>query len=150
MRKTELLAALSDDCRRLAFAQSDAQDPPSRVARLNYLSGAVSFRPGTVDEWTAATLNYPSTTGTICGPTAEPAAELHVGSTALRMDSQTALAVLNLDDRMVQLSLTGGTLEITLHSLARRRNPSKSILPTPPSRCCARATTASSSMATAT
>ena len=51
----------------LAFAQDQAQnqgqdpaqDPPSRVGRLNYLSGSVSFRPGTVDEWTAATLNYP-------------------------------------------------------------------------------------------
>jgi hypothetical protein len=61
MRKVELLAAL------LAMAAvpalADAGDPPSRVARLSYQSGTVSFRPGTVEEWTAASLNYPLTTG---------------------------------------------------------------------------------------
>ena len=40
-----------------------AQDPPSRVARLNWLIGNVSFQPSGVDDWTAATLNYPLTTG---------------------------------------------------------------------------------------
>ena len=44
-----------------AFA--DAGDPPARVARLNYMSGSVSFRPGTVEDWAEATLNYPMTTG---------------------------------------------------------------------------------------
>src|ERR1019366_7937531 len=43
--------------------------------------------------------------------------ELHVGSTALRMSSETALAILNLDDRMAQLSLTGGALHVRLRSL---------------------------------
>ena len=36
-------------------AYSDPGDPPARVARLNYISGSVSFRPGNVDEWAAAT-----------------------------------------------------------------------------------------------
>src|SRR5207244_1853701 len=35
------------------------RDPPSRVGRLSYLSGSVSFRPGDVDDWTDATINYP-------------------------------------------------------------------------------------------
>ena len=38
----------------LVLAQ-DPADPPSRVARLNYVDGTVSFRPGTVEEWAAAT-----------------------------------------------------------------------------------------------
>ena len=37
--------------------------PPERVGRLSFLSGSVSFRPATVDDWAAATLNYPMTTG---------------------------------------------------------------------------------------
>src|SRR5207247_10745081 len=32
----------------MAAAQND---PPSRVGRLNYISGAVSFQPGGVDDW---------------------------------------------------------------------------------------------------
>ena len=30
---------------------AEALDPPSRVARLNYLSGAVSFQPAGIDNW---------------------------------------------------------------------------------------------------
>ena len=98
--------------------QDRGQDPPSRVARLNYMSGSVSFRPGSVEEWTEATLNYPLYDGDHLWADRGSRTELHVGSTALRMGSETALAVLNLDDRMVQLSLTGGTLHVRLRSLA--------------------------------
>jgi len=92
-------------------------DPPSRVARLNYLNGTVSFRPGSVEEWAAASLNYPLTTGDHLFTDANSQTELHVGSTAIRMDQQTALAFINLDDRVAQLSLTGGSLNVRIRSL---------------------------------
>lgn len=92
-------------------------DPPSRVARLNLLLGPVSFRPGTVEDWAPATVNYPLTTGDHLWTEAGSKAELHVGSTAIRMDGQTALAVLNLDDRITQLSVTGGTLDVHIRYL---------------------------------
>jgi hypothetical protein len=97
-----------------AMAQAD---PPSRVARLNYLNGPVSFRPGSVEDWAAATLNYPLTAGDHLWTDAGAQAELHVGSTAVRMDSQTALGIVNLDDRVVQLSLTAGSLNVRVRSL---------------------------------
>ena len=117
MRKSELLAVLLAIAAASAFGQDQAQDPPSRVARLNYMSGTVSFRPGTVDEWTAATINYPLYNGDHLWADRDARTELHVGSTALRMGPETALAILNLDDRMVQLSLTGGTLHVRLRYL---------------------------------
>jgi hypothetical protein len=92
-------------------------DPPSRVVRLNYLQGQVSFRPGSVDEWTDATLNYPLYNGDHLWADQGGQAELHIGSTAIRVGSETALAILSLDDRMVQLSVTGGTLNVHLRSL---------------------------------
>jgi hypothetical protein len=98
-------------------AGQPAGDPPSRVVRLNYLQGQVSFRPGSVDEWTNATLNYPMYNGDHLWADQGGQAELHIGSTAIRMGSETALAVLSLDDRMVQLSLTGGTLNVHLRAL---------------------------------
>ena len=30
---------------------ADEQDPPSRVARLNYMEGSVSFQPGGENDW---------------------------------------------------------------------------------------------------
>ena len=44
-------------------AQDQEQDPSARVLRASYLQGEVSFRPGTVDDWTSATLNYPLSSG---------------------------------------------------------------------------------------
>src|SRR5437762_1863092 len=34
-------------------------DPPSRVARLKYISGEVSMQPGGVNDWATATINRP-------------------------------------------------------------------------------------------
>ncbi len=41
----------------------DDDDPPSRVARLSYASGTVSFNPGGTDDWVSAVVNRPITTG---------------------------------------------------------------------------------------
>src|SRR5674476_1594458 len=121
MCKSDLPATLLAIAAVSAFGQDQGQDqsqhPPSRVARLNYMSGTVSFRPGSVDEWTAATINYPLYNGDHLWADRDARTELHVGSTALRMGSETALAILNLDDRIVQLSLTGGTLHVRLRAL---------------------------------
>jgi hypothetical protein len=97
------------------LAQSD--DPPARVARINYLQGQVSFRPGSVEEWTAASLNYPLTTGDHLWADNDARVEVHVGSTAIRMAAHTAMAVLNLDDRTTQLSLTDGSLHLRVRDL---------------------------------
>jgi hypothetical protein len=98
-------------------AVADAGDPPSRVARLSFQSGSVSFRPGSVEEWTAATLNYPLTTGDHLWTDSGARTEMHIGSTAVRMASQTALSFINLDDRTVQLSLTQGALDVRIRYL---------------------------------
>src|SRR5690242_5687184 len=87
----------------IASGQPAGGDPPSRVARLNYMQGPVSFRPGSVEEWTDASLNYPLYNGDHLWTDMGAQTELHIGSTAIRMGSETALAILNLDDRMVQL-----------------------------------------------
>src|SRR5690242_2294883 len=82
------------------------QDPPSRVARLNYSSGSVSFQPGGEGDWLQAVNNRPMTTGDNLWTDKDSRAELHVGSTAIRMDSETSLTILDLDDRVMQLRLS--------------------------------------------
>ena len=85
---------------------------------LNYFDGSVAFRPGSVEEWADATLNYPLTVADHLWTDPGAHAEMHIGSTArLRMAPQTALAFLNLDDRTMQLSLTEGSLEVTVGEL---------------------------------
>jgi hypothetical protein len=98
-----------------AFA--DAGDPPARVARLNYMSGSVSFRPANVEEWAPATLNYPLTVGDRLWADDGAGVEMHIGAAAVRMASQTAVEFLNVDDRVAQLSLQQGALDIRVVSL---------------------------------
>ena len=93
-------------------------DPPSRVARLNLVEGSVSFQPSGRDEWSAATINYPLTIGDRLWTDERSRAEMHIGSTSIRLDAHTALAFLNLDDRMTQLRLSDGTVNITIRNLA--------------------------------
>jgi len=88
------------------------------VARLDYRSGSVSFRPGSVEEWTDATLNFPLTTGDHLWTDPGSQAEMHIGSTGIRLAPQTAMSFLNLDDRTIQLSVTQGSLNIRLRNLA--------------------------------
>lgn len=95
-------------------------DPPGRVARLSYLKGEVSFLPAGGDEWTAADLNRPVTTGDQLWTEAESRAELQLGTAAIRMGSKTSLEVLALDDEIVQLKVTEGVVGIRIRSLYER------------------------------
>src|SRR6185503_16906285 len=80
-------------------------DPPDRVARLSFLSGPVSFRPASIDEWAVATLNYPMTAGDNLWTDAAGRVELQFGSSVVRLAANTSLSILNLDNRVAQLRL---------------------------------------------
>src|SRR5260370_4834749 len=43
-------------------AADDDDDPPSRVARLSYARGTVSFNPAGTDDWVSPFVNRPLTT----------------------------------------------------------------------------------------
>ena len=95
---------------------SAQQDPPSRVARLNYVNGNVSMEPAGVDEWAPAEINRPFTIGDYLYADQGAAAELHLDVAVLRIGSQTSFGFLNLDDRTVQLKLTEGDMYIRVHN----------------------------------
>ncbi|MBK5189619.1 MAG: FecR domain-containing protein, partial [Gemmatimonadaceae bacterium] len=105
-----------------AVHAQDQQDPSARVARTSYLQGDVSFRPGTVNDWTSATLNYPLTSGDHLWTDANARAELHVGANAIRLAPETAFEILNLDDNHMQIRLTQGSALIRLRTLDSNDN----------------------------
>jgi len=100
-----------------ALVLSAQTDPPGRAGRVSYLSGAVSFRPGDMDDWAPAQINRPLTTGDHIWTDEGARAELHIGTAALRLNSRTAFEFLNLDDSTVQIRLTEGSLNVRLRSL---------------------------------
>lgn len=99
-----------------AWAQDD-DDPPSRVARMNFAQGSVSFQPGGEGDWVSAVPNRPLTSGDNLWTDRGSRAELHVGSTAIRMGGETSLTFLELNDRALQLRLPEGSLILRIRHL---------------------------------
>jgi len=95
-----------------------AADPPDRVARISYISRSVSVRSASMDEWSAATRNYPLTVGDHLWTDRGARAELELGSTFVRIAPSTEFSVLNLDDRIAQLRITQGVATLRVRDLA--------------------------------
>ncbi len=97
--------------------QASVADPPSRVARLSYLNGDVSFQPNGVDDWATATLNRPLTTSDRLWTARDSRAELQTGNATMQLNSETSFTLANLDDQRVQIQLAQGVMNVRLRQL---------------------------------
>jgi len=95
----------------------DDQDPPTVAARMNYAQGSVSFQPSGEGDWVNAVPNRPLTSGDNLWTDRDSRAEMHIGSTAVRLGPQTSLTLLDLDDRTTQLRLSEGSIILRLRHL---------------------------------
>lgn len=102
----------------LALAGAALADPPGRVARIGYVSGAVSLSGGE-DDWVAATFNRPLVAGDQLWSDNGARAELQIGIATIRLGAQTSATLLNLDDRVAQFQLVQGTLTVRVRRLDR-------------------------------
>jgi hypothetical protein len=93
------------------------QDPPGRVARLSFFDGSVSFQPGGQGDWVQAVRNRALTTGDNLWADKDSRAEIQVGSTSLRVDSETSITILQLDDRVTQIRLSAGSIILRVRHL---------------------------------
>ncbi len=92
-------------------------DPPGRVARLQYMSGSVSIQPQGTQDWVEAAINRPLTNSDNVWTDKASRAELNVGTGTLRMDSESSLTLTNINDGTVQVELHQGTLSLHLRKL---------------------------------
>jgi len=98
-----------------AFAHHD--DPSSRVARLSLVGGAVSLRPAIADDWGVAGPNTPITTGDHLWCDNDSRAELEVGDVTVHLAARTGFSILDLDDDVMQLRLTDGSILLRVRDL---------------------------------
>ena len=121
MRKTIFLFPILVFLTGFLFAFSSPaladDDPPGRVARLNFIQGSVSFQPGGETDWVQANPNRPLTTGDSLWADRDSRGELHLGSTSIRIGSETGITFLNLDDRTVQIQLAQGSMNVRVRRL---------------------------------
>ncbi|WP_129775172.1 DUF6600 domain-containing protein [Peristeroidobacter soli] len=94
-------------------------DPPSRVARLGYVDGEVTVAPAGTEEWAEAALNRPLTSGDRLWVEDKGRAELQIGSAAVYLDGDTGFGFIELDDNVLQASLTEGAATIRVRRLAQ-------------------------------
>lgn len=103
-------------------AQDSDQDPPSRVARLNFIQGDISFEPAGTSDWLAANPNRPLTTGDQLWADQDSMGELHMGGAVLRLSAQTGISFLNLADQAVQIQVAQGSAELRVLRLEDNEN----------------------------
>jgi FecR protein len=95
----------------------DGGDPPTRVARLNMMQGAISMEPAGANEWVPGIINRPFTTGDFLFADAGSRAELHLDTAVIRMNEQTSFGFLNLADQVAQLQLSEGEMQVHVRRL---------------------------------
>jgi uncharacterized membrane protein YgcG len=95
----------------------NAPDPPSRVARISFLDGTVSFQPGGQGEWGSAAQNRPVTVGDKLWTDQASRAELQIGAASIHMGSMTALSFLNLDGNVMQVRVPEGAVNFRVREL---------------------------------
>lgn len=107
------LFVAGSDCTR-----ADDGDPPQRVALLNLLEGAGAIQPAGSTQWQGDVVNRPLGSGDKVWVDVQSRAELHLGSTAIRLGANTGLQFLNIADAAAQLRLTAGSIDVRLRYLS--------------------------------
>jgi hypothetical protein len=98
-------------------ARADEGDPPSRVARISFLDGTVSFQPGGAGDWGSAAMNRPVTVGDKLWADQASRVELQAGQATIHMGSMTALSFLNLDESIMQVRIAEGSVNFRVREL---------------------------------
>ncbi|MCP8690068.1 DUF6600 domain-containing protein, partial [Marinobacterium sedimentorum] len=101
------------------FASSANADPSGRVGYLSDSHGLVSYSPSGEDQWVNVVRNRPLIRGDRLWTDRDARAEFQVGSAAVRIDSNSSVEILDLDDRITQLQLTQGALGLNVRRLYR-------------------------------
>jgi len=94
-----------------------SQDPPSIVGRISAIDGNVSYEPASVNDFAAAELNYPLTTGDRLYAAASSDAEFQSGNLAVRLGAATDLTVTALTDTLTQFGLAQGAVHLRTFQL---------------------------------
>jgi hypothetical protein len=98
-------------------ASNDANDPPTRVARISYIDGSVSLQAGGVGDWGSAARNRPMTVGDKIWTDKDSRAELQTGVVSIHLGSMTALSFLNLDQSITQMRLAEGAINFRVKEI---------------------------------
>ena len=99
-------------------ADQQQGDPPAQVGRVAAVDGTVSYHPADADQWNAATLNYPVSTGDAYWTEPQASAQLEVGASRIALSGSTEFDVGVLDENGLQATAAQGEIYLHLRNLA--------------------------------
>jgi hypothetical protein len=91
-----------------------AADPPARVGRVALTQGQVSIVGDVGGEMSQAQVNWPVTSGNLLTTAVGARTELRIGSTSIRLDGDSSLEVMALDDDNIRLRLNYGSASVRI------------------------------------
>lgn len=100
-----------------SLAAAAPADPPGRVGRVSFVQGAVSFFNDPAEGWRRAALNYPVTGQNSIWTESAARAEVRIGPSAIRVDSDAVLDFIVVDDERTHALLQRGVVNIRLRSM---------------------------------
>jgi hypothetical protein len=106
--KTVTLLALT------ALSTLALADPPARVGRVALAQGQVSISADVGEESSPALVNWPLTSHNLVTTAPNSRTDLRVGSTSIRLDGDSSLEVVELDDDSLRLRLHYGSASIRI------------------------------------
>ncbi|SEG88832.1 DUF6600 domain-containing protein [Marinobacterium lutimaris] len=96
------------------FAGNANADPSARVGYLSDSRGQVSYSPSGENQWFDVVRNRPLIRGDRLWTDSNSRAEFQVGSSAVRIDANSSVEILDLNDNLMQLQLPQGTLSLSV------------------------------------
>jgi hypothetical protein len=118
------LAAIAAGLLGAAIAWSSAMaqaEPPTRVGRLAFVDGTVSFHDDRQAGWDKAIVNTPLTSGDALWTEPGAHSEISIAGTRVRLYGATQLDMLALDGRHTRLQLAQGRIDIKTFDLDARQ-----------------------------
>ena len=94
----------------------EAIDPPGRVGSITLLAGPVTLTDLASGSREEAVLNWPLTGGWRIDAGRAARAEVRIGSTVLRLDEETTVDFVRIDDRFMQLAVLRGAVALRLRN----------------------------------
>jgi len=95
-------------------ASSALADPPTRVGRISLSDGALSLRHAGDPAWWPAAANTPMIMGDSLWVDQASRGEVEIGAAEIRLDRQSEMTLLRLDDQTTQIQLEQGALNLNV------------------------------------
>ena len=89
-----------------------ADEPPARIGRIALTQGIVSIGGDVGAEMSPAQVNWPVTSGNMLTTGLGARTELRIGSTSIRLDGDSSLEIIELDDDSIRLRLHYGSASV--------------------------------------